>query len=204
MTNSLPTFEVDKAGLAKLLERKGKHFAVAELIQNAWDENVSSVAVELANSAGPTYTLTVTDDSPEGFADLRHAYTLFAESAKKDDPEKRGRFNLGEKLVIALCNFAKIETTKGSVTFDKTGRTESKREKTKAGSIFTGVIPMDDDEAAEVERMVHRLIPPDGVDTTFNGTALSHRTPPGHGTSYFLGNDLWPDTRGARCLAFLR
>jgi 3-(3-hydroxy-phenyl)propionate hydroxylase len=32
-------------------------------------------------------------------SDLTHAFTLFAESAKKGDAEKRGRFNLGEKLV---------------------------------------------------------------------------------------------------------
>ncbi len=29
-------FEVAKEGLARLLERRGKHFAVLELLQNAW------------------------------------------------------------------------------------------------------------------------------------------------------------------------
>jgi hypothetical protein len=32
-------FDVDKQGLAKLLERRGKAFAIMELIQNAWDTN---------------------------------------------------------------------------------------------------------------------------------------------------------------------
>jgi len=31
-------FEVDKQGLAKILERRGKEFALFELVQNAWDE----------------------------------------------------------------------------------------------------------------------------------------------------------------------
>ncbi len=35
MTNTW--FNVDKKGLAKLLEQRGKAFAVFELVQNAWD-----------------------------------------------------------------------------------------------------------------------------------------------------------------------
>ena len=31
-------FEIDKQGLAKILERKGKEFVVFELLQNCWDE----------------------------------------------------------------------------------------------------------------------------------------------------------------------
>ena len=37
--------------------------------------------------------------------------------AKKTDAAKRGRFNLGEKLVLALAKTALIETTTGSVQF---------------------------------------------------------------------------------------
>jgi hypothetical protein len=43
---------------------------------------------------------------PGRVRDLSHAFTLFAESVKKGDAEKRGRFNLGEKLVLALCDEA--------------------------------------------------------------------------------------------------
>ena len=32
-------FTVDKDGLAQILEKRGKGFAVLELIQNAWDED---------------------------------------------------------------------------------------------------------------------------------------------------------------------
>ena len=41
-------FEVDKLGLAQILERKGKEFALFELVQNAWDEpGVTKVSVAL-------------------------------------------------------------------------------------------------------------------------------------------------------------
>src|SRR5438876_6624914 len=92
-------FEVDKQGLAKLLERKGKEFALFELIQNGWDEpGVTKVSVSLEYVGHNKARLVVEDDAPEGFKDLSHAFTLFASSTKTANPEQRGRFNLGEKL----------------------------------------------------------------------------------------------------------
>ncbi len=83
-------FEVDKNGLAKLLARRGKGFVVSELIQNAWDTDAKEVTVTLAPIEGVPYaSLVVTDDDPEGFKDISHAFTLFAESAKKTDPTNK-------------------------------------------------------------------------------------------------------------------
>ncbi|MBW3572955.1 MAG: hypothetical protein KY467_17810 [Gemmatimonadetes bacterium] len=36
----------------------------------------------------------VADDNPTGFADLSHAWRMFADRRKKDRAEKRGRFNV--------------------------------------------------------------------------------------------------------------
>ena len=99
-------FDVDKAGLAKLMAGRSKAFVVFELLQNAWDQNVTQVDVTVEPSAGRLVEIKVTDDDPDGFADLRDAYTLFAESRKKANAEQRGRFNLGEKLVLALAKSA--------------------------------------------------------------------------------------------------
>lgn len=98
-------FEVSKEGLAKILERKGKEFALFELLQNGWDEpGVTKVSVTLEYRGRNKALLAVEDDAPEGFKDLSHAFTLFADSTKKSNPEQRGRFNLGEKLVLAICD----------------------------------------------------------------------------------------------------
>src|SRR5207249_4486230 len=116
-------FEVDKQGLAKILERRGKEFALFELIQNGWDEpGVTKVSVSLEYRGWNKALLVVEDDAPEGFHDLSHAFTLFADSAKKTNPEQRGRFNLGEKLVLAICDEVTIRTTKGGLRFDSEGR----------------------------------------------------------------------------------
>lgn len=175
-TQARPTFEVDKQGMAEIFARKGKAFVVTELIQNAWDEDTSHVDVLLEPAAKGKVKLTVEDDNPEGFKDLAHAYTLFAPSLKKGDVKKRGRFNLGEKLVIALCEKASIETTKGTIVFDEKGRHHTTK-KRKKGSRFTGILPMSVAEMAEVEQAINLLLPPEDVATTFNFDDIAPREP---------------------------
>jgi hypothetical protein len=165
--------DVDTNGLRKLLERRGKEHAIYELVQNAWDENVTKVEVTLARPVNGHSELVVVDDSPTGWHDLTHAYTMFAESSKKADPGKRGCFNLGEKLVLALCDEAAITTTTGNVTFDKDGR-HSGRSKRETGSEFRGILRLKIEEWEQMCEATLKLIPP--VSTLFNGTEIPNRT----------------------------
>lgn len=158
-------FEVDKKGLAQLIERRGKSFVVTELIQNAWDENVENVEVSLSKT-GSGWVISIIDDSPDGFLDLRDAFTLFKASKKKGNADKRGRFNLGEKLVLALASEANIISTKGQVVFTPEGRTIS-RHKRPTGTCFQAVFPsFTKKDAHEAVALCRRLIPPVGVNTT--------------------------------------
>lgn len=170
-------FDVNKEGLAKLLERKGKQFAIAELISNAWDQNVTRVEVTLSPIPGgrSLYRLIVTDDDPHGFKDLSHAFTLFAESNKKGEAQKRGRFNLGEKLVLAVCDSASIASTTGTVVFDKNGRHVSRKRRDR-GSEFNGLIRMTAQEFKDCQAFVKTLIPPPGILTRFNAEEIEQRT----------------------------
>lgn len=170
-------FEVDKEGLAKIVARRGVEFAVLELIQNALDEDTSEILISLDRLPGSPYArLTVQDNNPNGFADLSHAYTLFAESAKKSDATKRGRFNLGEKLVIAICRKASIKTTTGSILFEGDKRTHSKV-KTSAGSVFTGELRMTADDRQRTKEAVESIIVPHGVNVFFNGDMVETWSP---------------------------
>jgi hypothetical protein len=168
-------FAVDKAGLAKLLERRGKQFILYELVQNAWDEKTTRVDIILKWMDKGYAKLKVSDDNPAGFANLAHAFTLFAESDKKGNAEKRGRFNLGEKLVLALCEEAQIISTKGTVSFDAKGRHESNT-CTQAGSVFGAKLKLTQVEFDLFESAAQRLIPPLGVDTFFNGQKIEPRS----------------------------
>ncbi len=168
-------FEVDKQGLAKILERKGKQFVVFELIQNSWDETgVTQVGVSLEYRGRNKARLVVEDDAPEGFKDMAHAFTLFADSVKKANPEQRGRFNLGEKLVLAISDEVTIRTTKGAIRFDTEGR-HHLRSKQAVGSRVECLLRIKADECAAIEAQVRRLIVPPQIATSFNGVMLQSR-----------------------------
>lgn len=168
-------FEVDKQGLAQILERKGKEFVLFELVQNSWDEpGVTKVSVTLEYRGRNKARLVVEDDAPEGFKDLSHAFTLFAESAKKSNPEQRGRFNFGEKLVLAISDEVTIRTTKGGIRFDDTGR-HSLRARQAIGSRIECLLRMTADECSAIKPQVRKLISPALITTVFNGTPLEPR-----------------------------
>ena len=173
-------FEIDKKGLAQILARKGKEFAIFELVQNAWDENgVSQVEINLSVESPAYARLTVRDDAPNGFQNLSDAYTLFAPSKKKGNPEQRGRFNLGEKLVLALSREARVATTTGTIHFNDGGRRHSSHQ-TIAGSEISAVFRMTQDEIKQAASACMRLIPPENpkrvgelIQTTINGCPIS-------------------------------
>lgn len=169
MTQKNNWFEVDKAGLSQLLATRGKAFALTELIQNAWDENVSEVKVTIEKIEGRRgfYKVAVEDDNPEGWADLSHSFTLFAPSAKKGDATKRGRFNLGEKLVLAVCESATISTVKGTVEFTNKGRRVLKRHRD-SGSVFEAVMKLTLEDIDDFRKLFTTLIPPAGIINTLS------------------------------------
>lgn len=167
-------FEVDTQGLAKLVRRKGMSFILHELLQNAWDTDATRVDVELTPIAGrQLIRLVVVDNDPQGFARLEHGFTLYAESLKKSDPSKRGRFNLGEKLVIASCETAKLQSTTGTLYFERSGnqlQRRETREKLPQGSRFEAEIKMTRAELEEVQEAAWRLLAP--IPTWINGQQL--------------------------------
>lgn len=162
-------FDVDKSGLAAVLERRGKSFALFELIQNAWDSSPSRVDVRLSPIPSSPFVSVEVEDDGEGFSDLDHAYTMFAPSRRAGDPMKRGRFNLGEKLVLAICRKASITTTTGCIHFDGDGRRRGRETRAK-GTAFVAELRMTRDELADVLADLARLIP--SVPTFIDGERI--------------------------------
>jgi len=168
-------FQTSKTGLAKIARRRGLAYVLLELVQNAWDTGAKNVEVKFQPVDGrPAVDILVTDDDPDGFKKLSHAWTLFAESDKKVDPQKRGKFNMGEKLVLAVCESAQILTTTGEVRFDDEGRHVGRKRSDK-GSHFWGRIRMTREELGEVLATGRRLISPPDVVTTINSEPLAPR-----------------------------
>lgn len=145
-----------------------------ELVSNAWDTDgakVVEVTLEMDKERRGYAKLVVGDDDPNGFSDLSQSWTMFAESARKREAAKRGRFNLGEKLVLARCATAEIVSMKGGVRFDEDGRHDT-RSRTAIGTIFRASLRMNVHEIALALADFKRAIPPAGVVTRLNGVDL--------------------------------
>jgi hypothetical protein len=169
--------EVDVDGLRKTLSRKGKVWAIHELIQNSWDAEATQVNVTLTKPKDGTSTLTCLDNAPGGFADLTHAHTLFAESDKKDKVMKRGRFSAGDKYVLALMRSATVTSTTGQIVFQQNGQRKTTEKCTKIGSEFKGILSMTEEDYSDIMSRIFSIIPPDNVATFINGQQVSIRKP---------------------------
>ena len=172
-------FEVDVAGFGKLLEGKPRYYIFRELFQNAVDENVEFCKVNIRWEGGKIYG-SVEDDSPEGFRNMRDAYTLFGDTYKRKDPLKRGKYNLGEKQAIALClvsgGEATISTTKGTVHFSRDGREESEK-KRDCGSVVALHFHATKADFEETMEFMQSLIAPDKIVYSLNGEVIPTRRP---------------------------
>jgi len=176
-------FSVDTDGLAKIQADKPKAYILRELVQNSWDEDITECEVTLrreggmsAKGRGDKVKATVTDDSPEGFRDLADSFTLFKETYKRSEPTKRGRFNIGEKQAIARCIYARIETTRGTVVFDKKGR-HMKRAKRVKGSLVEVLFQASKSEFEEILSAIRNYLPPKHIRFVVNGEHIPSREP---------------------------
>ena len=172
--------EIDKDGLSKTLGQKDKVFLLTEMVSNAWDEDITQVEVSLTRPDENGFSwLRVTDNSPTGWADLSHSHTMFAESVKKGKSDKRGRFNAGEKDVLALAIEAKLTTVKGQVLFNEDGTRTEGTETREVGSEFAGKFRLTVEEYEHICNHAKLLIPPKEITTLFNGSPITHRKPAG-------------------------
>lgn len=189
-------FTVDKKGLALHQEGKHKVFIIHELLQNAWDTDATEVEVEMVRQPNsPFVEITVRDNDPVGFNNIQHAYTMFAESEKKTDPTKRGRFNVGEKMVFAMSRNARVRTMSGAVIFAEGERFQERKrkgDKTEIGSEVWAEVRMSREEEAEVREQAFWVIPP--IKTVLFGEV--HVAPPMVTKATDITMSTQADTRG--------
>jgi len=168
-------FEADVEGLRAIQLGKPKFYAIREILQNAFDESITECNVTITYTRGKS-TITIEDNSPIGFRDLKDSYTLFKNCYKRPDPTKRGRFNFGEKQAFSICESAIINTTSGTVIFDETGRHET-NEKRKVGTEVSMIIEMTSEEYAEIFDYIKKLIVPVEIKFTLNSGVVKSSKP---------------------------
>lgn len=168
-------FEVDKEGLARILRRRGLEFVLYELLANAWDSDATEVAVTIQPVPGKRLArITVEDNDPNGFREVSHAYTMFADSLRRNNPVTRGRFNLGEKLVLAVAEEATILTTTAGFHFEGRKR-HTTRQRTMFGSMVDVTFKATRQQVTQILEAARLLIPP--IPTTINGDPLEPPDP---------------------------
>jgi hypothetical protein len=175
-------FLTSRSGLRKQAKERGApHVFLEVAASNPLDEReagMTSIIIEVEPVKDrPLARVVVEDDSPVGFRDLSHAYTIFAESYKRGNPELRGQFNFGEKQFLSLCRTATISTTTGTVVFNDEGRHEHTRKKRERGTRIEAEMEITREEIKELDALLHSLLLPEGVSMVYNGLKLRCRKP---------------------------
>jgi hypothetical protein len=168
--------KVDPQGMRQKVAHRGLLGILQELTSNAFDENITYCDVNVEMTSGRTYRVRVEDDSPDGFRNLEESYTLFAPSYKAGIPDKRGRFNLGEKVAVVLCKEARIESTTGTVIFSANDTTRSGK-KREQGTLFEGELVSTAQEVQAALTALRTVIAPEHVRFTINGEVVEVRKP---------------------------
>ncbi len=166
-------FAVNTLGMRQLHAERHPEQLIKELIQNAFDEEASACGVTIQEKNGAT-TVTVEDDGP-GFSDIANAYTLMGETQKRQDPEKRGRFNLGDKEVISVAKWAAIETTGWTIEFPPEGGRRAKANERPRGTSVTVNMPWDSNQAQRLTDRLKLIRPPHAITYTVNGQTIARR-----------------------------
>ena len=171
-------FAVSESGMRELNSDREPWDLVKELVQNAWDEapfaSECRVTVE-PQPEGNSTMVTVSDDGP-GFSDVADAYTLMGHTAKRRQPTKRGRFNIGEKDVISVAIEAEVETVGHTVSFPPTG---SSREVTansrRKGTVVKVLMPWNERQSNELITRLQCFRPPINCRLFVNDLEVSSR-----------------------------
>lgn len=181
-------FEVDVAGLAELEGGENAHRLAFEPVANVFDEfrgysgedrkKPSYCAVTVAHSLNPRGVyLTVADDGP-GFANERDIWTFFGTTGKRSETGVSGRFNAGEKQLIALAREATIKTNSTTVEF-KDGKRDVTRHRSAVveGTIIQALLPWSVEDSNTVRESLKRVIPPDYLIYSVDGDVIQRPVP---------------------------
>ena len=164
-------FAVAAAGMAQLHSGRRPDHLIKELIQNAFDENPSIYSVTV--STDEEGVLITASDNGRGFSDISNTYTLMAETPKRMDPNTRGRSNLGDKEVISVSLWCRIETVGWTVDFPREGGRSVHPNQQLRGATVTAMMPWTRDQAEDLAQKLSYIRPPEGTAYYVNDTPIT-------------------------------
>ena len=178
MARTTERFAVSHEGMREFHAGREPWELLKELVQNAWDEapacTLCTVTIEPNTLTGRT-KISVEDDGP-GFSNIADAYTLLGNTAKRADPKKRGRFNLGEKEFISVAHWARIATVGTNISFPESGGRNITPNKRVHGTLITAEMPWSHEQATALTKRLWIFRPSD-CRLIVNDTEVPRREP---------------------------
>ncbi len=167
-------FAVDTAGLKELLGEQPLWRHSVELATNVFDEfngyserskpTLCKVTVS-RDAKGRSTWIEVSDDGA-GFERIEDVFTFFGTTNKRSTATVSGRFNSGEKQLLALATEWSVDTAGKLIKFDGSKRSNRKSEST--GTTIKARIVCTRDQETEIIEGFKSLIAPKGLNYTVN------------------------------------
>lgn len=169
-------FEVDRRGYSDLMKGKEPWRLFLEPVSNALDAEAKNVNVTIGRKARSPFVEFTCEDDGEGFTDIRLAYTFYANTDRRTNPRKRGRFTVGEKSFLSICEEGMIETGDKRVTFDdKKGRHTGSLRNPRVGCLVRALVKLDSTQEKSLSDRLKDIIVPDGVHLAINAIPVAQR-----------------------------
>ena len=159
-TKTKNRFEISTEGMRLLHDGRPLWQLVKELVANCWDEAITFCEVHI-NTSGRGVIEIIVEDDGNGFRDITDAYTLMSPTPKQSNARVRGRFNIGEKEILAIARDSTIETVGHTVIFPIEGGRKIKRNTRKKGTLITATIKGKQDQIQTTVDMLKSFIPPE-------------------------------------------
>jgi len=178
-----PTFQVDMKGLSEVIGGAESWRHVNELIANVFDEfngydhdtkRPTNCEVTFTKEGRKNAILTVTDDGA-GFAEISDTWTFFRSTAKRSSSTVSGRFNAGEKQLIALADEAEIISGSHTVKFAKGSHKHTKHKTEQiSGTRITVSLKWNAATFQKALEQLENVIAPSGLIYTVNGKEINN------------------------------
>ena len=174
-------FEVDTIRLREVIGGLDSWRHVIELVANVFAEyrgynpdrkKPVFCEVSLTKNGRKPAVLTVEDDGA-GFDEVTDVWTFFRSTEKRDSATVSGRFNAGEKQLLAMAIEAEILTNNHTVVF-KNGERKHTRHRTPviAGTKITASFRWNFTEFEAAVEQLKSVIPPAGLRFVVNGELI--------------------------------
>ena len=169
-------FTISSEGMSNLNKDRFEGL-VYELVQNVFDQDSANEAAVSVYHYVNKGVRVVVKDNGDGFSNPEYAYQVHGANVNRGLPEKRGRFNLGEKQVISVAIEAKVTTVGYTIEFPAAGGRVVRRNRRKKGTEVMVIMPWTIQEADALREKLRLIRPPAHCRLLVNGKEVTHPEP---------------------------